>query len=250
MPQPEIPHLIITPADMAYVRHRNPWLSVWWSVCLPGFGHFAMGQHVKGVIFMSWEIVVNNLGHVNTAIFHTILGDIEKARAVLDYRWAMLYPVFYIFCMLDSYRVCLDVNRLATLESVQPERRFDRASISVLGISTVFHRNPTMAALWSAVAPGLGHLYSDRKLKAFILTGWYLAVTLKANLVLSVFHLLRGDLEGSKQLVDYQWLLFWPSIYMFGIVDAYQDAVEQNALCKKSFDYRMRKYIKNRNIHT
>lgn len=249
MPYRPVPRVVLKTLDIAFVRHRNPWVSVWWSVCLPGFGHFAMGQHLKGLIFMSWEIVVNQLGHVNTAIYHTVLGDFDKAKAVLDYRWAILYPLFYIFAMLDSYRVCMDINWIADMESVQPRRRFDHVAVSVFGISTLCRRNPVMAAVWSAVAPGLGHLYCDRRVKAFILTGWYLAVTLNANLVLSVFHLIQGDFETARQLVDFQWLLFWPSIYIFGIVDAYQDTVEQNGLYQEAFEYRMRRYIKNTNIH-
>ena len=248
MPGQQIPRVVLSPVDMAFMRRRNPWVSVWWSVCLPGFGHFAMGQHLKGFIFMSWEIVVNHLGHVNMAIYHTVLGDINKAKAIIDYRWAILYPLFYVFAMLDSYRLCLDINRLADLESVQRRRRFDRAAVSMIGISLLCRRNPLMAALWSAVAPGLGHLYCDRRLKAFILTAWYLAVTLNANIVLNVFHLLQGDYETARQLIDYQWLLFWPSIYVFGIVDAYQDTVEQNTLYQMAFQYRLRKYIKNSNI--
>ncbi|HYG58689.1 MAG TPA: hypothetical protein VD902_11585 [Symbiobacteriaceae bacterium] len=243
-----IPRLRMFTLGMAYLVRRNPWLPVWWSVCLPGFGHLAMGQHLKGLAFMALEILINHLGHLNLAIFYTLLGDIDAARNVIDYRWALLYPLFYIFAMYDAYRVAIEINVMTEFERVQSERHFDLVTVTVFGQAILCRRNPILAAVWSAFAPGLGHFYTDRKIKGFILLGWYLGVTLNSHLVMAVFHVLRGEYEVSRQLIDYQWFLYWPSIYLFGIVDAYQDTVEQNQLFTEAFRYRMRKYLKNSNV--
>ncbi|HLN65354.1 MAG TPA: hypothetical protein VK464_27850 [Symbiobacteriaceae bacterium] len=244
-----IPRLRASPVGVSYLVRRSPWIPVWWSVILPGFGHIYLSQNLKGLMLMSWEILVNNQSHLNLGIYYTVLGDIDKAAAVVDYRWLILYPLFYIFAMVDSYRVGVEYNQMASLERMQKQRRFDRVSISPLGIQAADLRNPALGAFWSAVMPGLGHMYSNRMIKSFVLTGWYLAVVLKSGLTLAAFHTLLGHFELAKTFIDYQWLLFWPSIYIFGIVDAYSDVCEQNLLCAMAFKYRLRKYLRNEGVH-
>ncbi|HLN62080.1 MAG TPA: hypothetical protein VK464_11065 [Symbiobacteriaceae bacterium] len=231
---------------MAYITKRNPWATVWWSIALPGFGHIFMGQHFKGVVLMLWEIVFNHLGHVNLAIYHTMRGEYAIASQVIDYHFALVYPLFYMFAAYDSYRVCLELNSLEMDERVQKKRKFQRISFSMIGISMLLRRSPILATFWSGIITGFGQLYLDRGLKALFMMAWYLTVVFKAHLTLAAFHALRGEFDQAAAVVDYQWALFWPSIYMFGIVDAYHDCVEENNLAEEAFAYRLRKYIRNK----
>jgi hypothetical protein len=240
-----IPRVQLSPIGTAYLYTRNPWVPAWWSVILPGFGHISVGQNLRGLVLMSWEILVNNNAHINLAIFYTLLGHHDQARAVIDYRWAVLYPAFYAFTIWDSYRVTVEYNRLSRLERLQKHRRFDRVSVSVLGIHGVDRRSPALAAFWSAALTGLGHLQSNRLLKASVLMGWYIAIVMRSNLSLAVYYTLLGDFYRAANIVDYHWLLYWPSIFVFGIVDAYADVVEQNVLADMAFRYRIGKYVKN-----
>lgn len=240
-----IPRIKLYPFGIQYVALRNPWAPVWWSVALPGFGHLLMGQNVRGLILMSWEILVNVEGNLNMAIYYSLLGEIDQARAVVRYEWLIIYPLFYIFSMFDAYRTCLDLNRLATMERLQKRRRFDRVSASWVGTTYLSHRDPAMAAIWSAALPGAGQLYADRAVKSLTLMGWYLAVVWKSGLAHAAFHTLQGNLAGSDVQIDYEWLLFWPSIYLFGIADAYSEVVEQNRIVSEAFRWRMRKYLRN-----
>jgi hypothetical protein len=241
----QIPKVVLNPISTSYLFTRNPWMAVWWSIILPGFGHLTLGQSFKGLLLMSWEILINHQAHINLAIYHTVLGHIDQARTALDYRWAVLYPTFYVFTMWDSYRISVEYNHLDRLERLQKRRRFDRASVSPLGIHGLDRRNPALAAFWSVVMTGLGHMYSNRMLKAIVLMAWYLAIILKSGLSLAFYHTVLGQYELAHKAVDYQWLLFWPSIFVFGIVDAYADVVEQNNLADAAFQYRLRKYLKN-----
>lgn len=233
------------PLALNYLARRNPWVPVWWSVALPGFGHILMGQTVKGFILMAWEVLVNHQAHLNVAIYHSLLGHAEQAKEVVAYRWLILYPLFYGFSMFDAYRTCLDINHLEQLERLQPRRRFERTLTTFSGVVMLSRKNPALAALWSAILPGLGQLYIYRGLKALTLMGWYLAVVLLSGLADAAYHSLLGEWSEVGAHLDYQWLLFWPSIYIFGIVDAYTDAVEQNLVVDDAFRYRMRKYLRN-----
>jgi TM2 domain-containing membrane protein YozV len=241
-----IPRNRLYPFGMAYITKRNPWAAVWWSVALPGFGHIHIGQLFKGVVLMLWEIAFNHLGHVNHAIYHSLRGEHDIAREVLNYRFALIYPLFYVFAMYDAYRVCVELNALESLERVQKQRRYQHISISLIGISIVQRRVPYLAALWSAIIPGFGQLYLDRGLKALCMMAWYLTVIFQSNLSMAALHILRGEMAQATAVIDFQWFLFWPSIFMFGIVDAYHDCVEENNLAEAGFNHRMRKYLRNR----
>ena len=240
-----IPRVILSPVGTSYLYSRNPWVPAWWSVILPGLGHITLGQNMRGLVLMAWEILINDRAHLNLAIYYTLLGHHDVARSLLNYRWAVLYPAFYAFTIWDAYRVTVEYNNLARLERLQKHRRFDRISLTVLGIHAVDRRSPALAAFWSAAMTGLGHLMSNRVLKASVLMAWYLAIVLRSGLSLAVYYTLLGDFHRAANSVDYHWLLFWPSIFVFGIVDAYADVVEQNVLADMAFRYRIRKYLKN-----
>lgn len=230
---------------MNYLARHNPWTAVWWSVALPGLGQIYLGLHVRGIILMAWEILVNHEARLNLAIYHSLLGDIATARSVICYEWAVIYPLFYIFSMYDAYQSCMELNRLCDLERLQQRRTFDRVAISPVGIGVLTRRNPIMTALWSAGLPGLGQVSNDRTIKALILMGWYLAIVLLSGMARASYHTLLGELQQASLDLDYQWLLFWPSIYLYGIVDAYTDTLNQNNICDDSFRWRLRKYLRN-----
>lgn len=242
-----IPRVVLSPFGISYLFRRNPWVPLWWSVILPGFGHIHLGQNIKGLTLMFWEILINHQAKINLAIYYTVIGEGQQAAAVLDYRWASIYPLFYIFAMVDSYRIAMEYNHLDRMETVQQKRRFDRVSVSILGVHGMDRRNPIYAAIWSALVIGLGHLHCNRMLKALVLMAWYLVVVIKSGLSQAAYHTFLGHWDMVHQALDYQWLLFWPSIYVFGIVDAYGDAAEQNRICDMAFKHRMAKYLLNEN---
>lgn len=240
-----IPRYGLSALATNYLARRNPWVPVWWSVALPGFGHMYMGASLKGLILMAWEILVNDRARLNEAITYTLLGDGERASAVVHPQWLMIYPLFYIFTMFDSYRTCVELNLLAESERLQKHRRFDRVFTSAWGTQQLTRRNPIMAAIWSSAVPGFGQLYCDRGLKAVILMVWYFLVVVKSGLAVAAYHSLLGEFALASANLDFQWLLFWPSIYIFGVVDAYTDTVEQNRIVCTAFRWRMRKYLLN-----
>lgn len=240
-----IPRVVASPIGVSYLHRRNPWVPVWWSVALPGFGHMYLGQNLPGLLLMSLEILINDRAHINLAIFHSVLGHADKAKAVIDYRWAALYPLFYVFSMIDSYRLAVEYTQLIELEQLQRRRYFKTSSLTPLGIFTLTRRNPVVCAAWAALMSGLGHLQCNRIFKAVILIGWYLTIVMKSGLSQAAVHTFLGQFAKAKEGIDYQWLLFWPSIYIFGIVDAYSDAVEQVNIAHEAFEHRMSKYLLN-----
>jgi hypothetical protein len=78
--------------------------------------------------------------------------------------------------------------------------------------------------LWSIALPGFGQILNGKFLKGLLLIGLEFLINVKSNwneVIISSFH---GEFTEAIRNTNYQWLMFYPCIYMFGIWDAYKDA--------------------------
>ena len=101
--------------------------------------------------------------------------------------------------------------------------------MSSLTTNTLDQRIPYLGVIFSAALGGAGQIYNGQVIKGFILIGW----TIVINYYAQTNHLLAKFLSGREiylQNVDWQWLLFIPSIYAFCVWDSYVNAVEINKL--------------------
>ncbi|AEG58527.1 hypothetical protein Desru_0229 [Desulforamulus ruminis DSM 2154] len=226
--------------NIAILHNKNPWLPMWWSAALPGLGHLCQGFYIRGIILMSWEILLNFKGHINLAILYTFTGDFTRATQVLEPRWAIFYGVVFCFAIYDAYRNSVEVNMLARLERKQHQHQYLMMKMSTYGVNFLSKANPWVAAVWSIMLTGFGHIYNNKIFKALILLGWTIAIMYFANLNGAIIQTFLGEFERAKQTIDYQWLLFFPSIYIFGIWDAYNDSTEMS----KVFNNVQKSYLK------
>lgn len=88
--------------------------------------------------------------------------------------------------------------------------------------------SPNAAMMWSLVLPGFGQIYNKDYIVGFILMGWELLVNVKSNLNLVLLQTFIGDGPGAHLAVNYQWALFYPSVYGFAIWQAYNFAKVNN----------------------
>lgn len=219
----------ITSMGINYIHRSNPWTAAWWSAAFPGFGHMHLGSYIKGIIFMSGEIFINLKACINLAIFYTFTGNFNKANHVLSNRWSLFYMAIWIFSIYDAWRLTIETNRICELEEGQEKRYFKRMDMSKFSINKIEERPPLLAAFFSAVLGGMGQLYNNQFLKGFILIGW----TIVINVYAQTNHLLEKLFLGKGiylMQIDWQWLLFVPSIYGFCVWDSYVCAVEINKL--------------------
>lgn len=78
--------------------------------------------------------------------------------------------------------------------------------------------------LWSIALPGFGQILNGKFLKGLLLIVLEFLINLQSNLnevIIASFH---GDITQAITYSNYQWLMFYPCIYMFGIWDAYKDS--------------------------
>ncbi|WP_191565777.1 hypothetical protein [Metabacillus idriensis] len=77
---------------------------LFWSIAFPGFGQLLNRQLIKGILFISLEVLINSFSHFNQAIMFSFMGEIDKAFETVNFGWLMFYPCIYMYAMYDAYK--------------------------------------------------------------------------------------------------------------------------------------------------
>jgi len=101
-------------------------------------------------------------------------------------------------------------------------------------------RTPWNSAIWSALMPGLGQVLIHRVPAALFIIIGFIAVGEQSKLLPALHFSLLGQFEYAKAIINPQWFLNIPSIYLFAIYDAYENTVSNNKL----FDWEQTKFLK------
>lgn len=78
--------------------------------------------------------------------------------------------------------------------------------------------------LWSIALPGFGQILNGKFLKAVLFIGLEFLVNVKSKLNGIIIYSFHWDIPNSINQTNYQWLMFYPCLYMFAMWDAYRDA--------------------------
>lgn len=223
------PKQAITSLSITIIHRRSPWVAVWWSAAFPGFGQILLGRNISGFILLVWELLMNNMSHLNTAIIYSLTGQFEMAKQVLHQHWALNYVAVYIFAMWTTYRAAVEINKRSVLAD-RADSPITPVSLDTRSLNFLDKRNPWLAAVWSALMPGLGQLYNHRLMDGFLILLYWITISHFSNILDATHFTLVGDFAQARAVVNPQWLLFMPSLWGFGIYSAYVQAVELNKL--------------------
>lgn len=83
---------------------------------------------------------------------------------------------------------------------------------------------PIEKLLWSIAIPGFGQLLNGRYLKGLILIGLEFVINVNSHLNEAIMFSFQGDTTEALGTTNFQWLMFYPCVYMYGLWDAYRDA--------------------------
>ncbi|WP_315899157.1 hypothetical protein [Paenibacillus cremeus] len=81
--------------------------------------------------------------------------------------------------------------------------------------------------MWSIALPGFGQLLNRKYIKGVLLIALEVMINHQSHLNKVIQSSFTGDIAGAIAEADYQWLMFYPCVYMYGIWDAYRDADEE-----------------------
>jgi hypothetical protein len=82
-------------------------------------------------------------------------------------------------------------------------------------------------ALWSVAIPGFGQLLNGKYFKGAILIFLEFLINVQANINTIIVSSFLGETELAVQQANYQWLMFYPCVYIFSIYDAYKDGSKE-----------------------
>ena len=132
--------------------------------------------------------------------------------------------------------------------------RHKNMNMSIIGTNYLSVSNPLMPLWWALAMPGTGHIMVGKLLIGVLLFIWEFLINTQAHLILRNFltgsfllasHLIiiyhskalegiyftcRGLYGLATSIINIEWLLFLPSIYLFAACDTYYHAIEMNQL--------------------
>lgn len=98
--------------EINYLDKRNPVLSVMWSAFIPGLGQLHIHRILTAIFIIFWLVLFYYYSHAQEAIFLLLIGEIEKATAVIKPEWLLFLPSHYGFAIYDSYINTVENNKL------------------------------------------------------------------------------------------------------------------------------------------
>ncbi len=84
------------------------------------------------------------------------------------------------------------------------------------------------AILWSIAFPGFGQLLNGHLLKGIIFIILEFTINIMSSFNQAIMYSFLGEIPKAYEVVNYQWLMFYPCVYMYAMYDAYKFADGEN----------------------
>ncbi|MDR3540675.1 MAG: hypothetical protein P4L69_06850 [Desulfosporosinus sp.] len=229
----------VSPFGTTQLHLRNPFVVAWWSLAFPGLGHILLSKYLRGYLLFIWELYVNTHAHINLAILYSFTGRFQMAKDVLNINWVLLYIPTYIFAIWDAYRTTVDLNHQYKL-AAREDAEVKMFNINSLEINYLDKRTPWNAAMWSTMMPGLGQIIIHRIPAAIFIIISTIFIAQQSKVIPAVHYTFLGQFEQAKSIINPQWFLNLPSVWLSAVYDAYSNTVS----CNKLFDWEQTKFLK------
>jgi len=102
--------------EINYLDKRTPFMSVFWSLFMPGLGQLHIHRILTAFFSLVWTMIFLYYSKTLIAAHHLVLGDIQLATQVLDPQWLMYMPSMWGFAIYDSYVNTVENNKLFNSE--------------------------------------------------------------------------------------------------------------------------------------
>lgn len=78
--------------------------------------------------------------------------------------------------------------------------------------------------LWSIAFPGFAQFLNGHILKGILLIGLEFAINQYSNMNQAIIASFHGNTGEAVRMTNYQWLMYYPCVYIFAIYDGYKGA--------------------------
>lgn len=84
------------------------------------------------------------------------------------------------------------------------------------------------AVMWSIALPGFAQLLTGNLIKGILFVVLEFLVNVYSNFNKGIMLSFLGETDRALQVMDVQWLMFYPCLYMFAMWDAYRSVMPEN----------------------
>jgi hypothetical protein len=102
----------ITPLGINYLDKRTPWVSIAWSIFMPGMGQLYVHRTTIAFYVLAVWILLCYQSHFLEAIHFTLLGEFVKVSALVKPEWLLFLPSVFFFAIYDAYVSTVENNKL------------------------------------------------------------------------------------------------------------------------------------------
>ncbi len=81
------------------------------------------------------------------------------------------------------------------------------------------------AVLWNIAFPGFSQLIMGQYLKGVLLVVLEFIMNINSRFNQAIMFSFLGEIEQAEAVVNYQWLMFYPCVYLFSLWDGYRSAM-------------------------
>lgn len=99
------------PASVNFLDKRSPWLSVFWSLVLPGLGHMYIMRMVTGYFLIAFSLICIYYARFFQVLQCTLLGNFSQAAAITDAQWFLFLPSIYGYAAYEAYASTIALNK-------------------------------------------------------------------------------------------------------------------------------------------
>jgi hypothetical protein len=83
------------------------------------------------------------------------------------------------------------------------------------------------AVMWSIALPGFAQLLTGNLIKGILFVLLEFLVNVYSNFNKGIMFSFLGEPEMAMKVIDFQWLMFYPCLYMFAMWDAYRSVMPE-----------------------
>jgi hypothetical protein len=106
----------LLPFSINFLDKREPLVSTFWNLVLPGLGYMYLLRMGTGFFVITFWMVCVYYSRFFQVLHFTLLGDFSQAVAVADPQWFLFLPSIYCFALYDVYSSTVELNKIFDTE--------------------------------------------------------------------------------------------------------------------------------------
>jgi hypothetical protein len=84
------------------------------------------------------------------------------------------------------------------------------------------------AVLWNIAFPGFGQLLTGNYMKGILFVFLEFLINMNSHFNLAILYSFQGEMDMAYSVLNFQWIMFYPCVYLFALWDAYRFAMPEN----------------------